>query len=466
MGLAVSAGAATWSQIMRVGVTLGTHIVLRRFIPPEEMGVWTWAEALFVLLAQVRDLGIPAEIARQRSPKYGNYLLVLVSWSSVLAAIIFLFAPLLANGYSGDPGQTTAALRWMCLFLVIQGLGVLPTTFLDVQMQTIRTIPAELLRNLCFAVGSIFLATQGYGIWSIFYAHVGAAAIYTLGVWWAARKLLVLETRASEIRSLVVASLPLMVLSFLELAIMGIEAIVLGYRFPPAAVGNAGLAILVAFFISRQIADACGRPLYPAMLNAGSPQQSFEVYAAATLLFVGIVTPAAFGVFLNADLLADLLGGDRWAHAADYIRWFAFVPLLRPLSLFGRELLLILRQDRLLLIYSALSLLSIGGLGWILTGTRLGPFGMAVAGFFPLGQLILLIGLRTIPGCPLGRLLKRIVVVVAANTLVFLPLLAVRDLLSHAGMFVASFLVSLAAVGLLLYAFRESARSLMAITTR
>ena len=46
-----SASAATVSQAWRIGVTLLTYMALRRVIPPEEMGTWNWALALFVLSA-------------------------------------------------------------------------------------------------------------------------------------------------------------------------------------------------------------------------------------------------------------------------------------------------------------------------------------------------------------------------------------------------------------------------------
>lgn len=463
MSLALSAGAATWSQILRVAVTLATYAVLRRFIPPESMGVWTWAEALFLLLGQVRDLGMPAEISRQHEPQYGNYLAVLVGWSGLLAAAIYLCAPWIAQAYAGDPAETAAVLRFLCLFLVIQGLGVLPTVHLDVEMLTVRTVPAELVRNAAFAASSIALAAQGFGVWSVIYAHVGAATLYTAGVWWASRKTLRLKRHRGLVAPLVLASLPLMVLSLLELSVLSVDVFILGKRFTEDVVGNAGLATLAAYFVGRQLADATGRPLYPAMLRAGGPADSFAVYSAATLLFAGVLAPASLSLFLNAELITRILGGATWVEAAEYIRWFAFVPLVRPLSLFGRELLLILRQDRLLLVYSSLSLTTITVLGILLTGTRLGPFGMPVAGFFALGQLVLLYGIRSIEGVAVGPLLARIAGVYLLNLALFLPLLIFEKALDDVLLFVLSALFSAVAVGLVIRVFRDDGRRLLAI---
>lgn len=464
MSLALSAGAATWSQILRVAVTLGTYVVLRRFIPPEEMGVWNWAEALFLLIGQVRDLGMPAEIGRQREPQFGNYLLVLVAWSLALASAIFLAAPWIAGAYSdGDPEVTVSVLRFLCLFLVVQGLGILPTVHLDIEMLTVRTVPPELLRNAAFAVSSIALAANGFGVWSILYAHVGAATLYTIGVWWAARKTLRLELQPGLAKALVLASLPLMVLSLLELSVLSVDVFIYGKRFTREVVGNAGLATLAAYFVGRQLADASGRPLYPAMLRAGGPRDSFQVYAAATLLFAGVLAPAAFSLFLNAELITQILGGEQWLGAVELIRWFAFVPLVRPLSLFGRELLLILRQDRLLLVYSATSLVTITTLGLLLTRTSLGIFGMPVAGFFALGQFVLLYGMFRIAEAPVGRLLRRIGLIYLGNAALFAPLLTTTDRLHPWALFVVSAAVSAASIALVVWLYREEGRRLLAI---
>ena len=45
-----SAGAAGFSQVWRLAVTFLTHMALRRLVPPEELGLWSWTEGLFFIL--------------------------------------------------------------------------------------------------------------------------------------------------------------------------------------------------------------------------------------------------------------------------------------------------------------------------------------------------------------------------------------------------------------------------------
>ena len=408
-----------------MGVTFATHMALRKLIAPAEMGVWTWAEPVFILLAQVRDLGVPGHVVRQSRRAYGNYLGLQLGWGGALAVVLALGAPLLAYGFAGRDAATVPILRALCLFLFVQGLGSVPLTFFEAEQEIEKTIPAELGRNVCFAALSLVLALRGWGVWSIVIAHITAASVYTAMLWWAALVEADREGKGTASIStrfpapplpLVLASLPLMVLSLLELAVLNLDPVILGLRLPAGVVGAAGLAILAAFFVSRQLADAAGRAVYPALVRyRDQPSRAFEVFRTATVFLLTLVVPVAFFVFWNAERVVMILtlGRADWLGAAGYLRVAAFVPLARPLTMFGRELLLVYHRDRLLIAYTLANLLALGGLGYVLIGTDLRELGMAVAGYFPLGMLMLAWGLWQLEPAGFRRLLRDIGVLYA-----------------------------------------------------
>ncbi|REJ73210.1 MAG: hypothetical protein DWQ36_12460 [Acidobacteria bacterium] len=416
------AGAATASQVWRLVVTLATHMLLRRLIPPAEMGVWNWAEPVFILLAQARDLGVPGHMVRQTRRAYGDFLRLEIGWGGLFALGLAVAAPILALGFESHDEQTTAILRALCLFLFVQGLGAVPLTFFEAEQRLTATIPAELARNIVFAVLSIALALRGHGVWSLVIAHLAGAALYSAMLWFAARRDLSLDSEPGALRALVTASLPLALLSFLELSVLHLDVLVLGLVLPEAAVARAALAIFALFFVSRLLADAVGRAVYPALVSlTHTGGNAYEVYSLATLLLLTFVVPLAFGLHLNAELVAWILGGEEWVGAADYLRVAAFVPLIRPLTMFGREYLLVVHRDRLLIVYTLLNLVSLGGLGYTLVHTELRELGMAVAGYFPLGALVLAWGLAQIDRAAFRRLLRQIAVLYLLAAPLFAP---------------------------------------------
>ncbi len=451
-----SASAATVSQAWRIGVTLLTYMALRRVIPPEEMGTWNWALALFVLLAQIRDVGVPGHVVRLEKRPYGSYLRLQLLWGGVFAVLLTLGAPWIARINEGQDPELVPMLRWLALFLFIQGLSSVPLTYFEAEQKIQRTIPAELARNTLFAVLALALVWNGWGVRGIVAAHLAGAAAYTAMLWLSARREMPLEHEPGGTLELVGGAWPLAIMSLLELAVLQLDVLILGLVLLPAAVAKADLAILAVFFLSRQIADAIGRALYPALARyRNEPERAFEAFRVVTVFMVTLVAPGAFFFHFNAEAVALFLGGDTWTGAADYLRVAAFVPFIRPLTMFGREFLLVVHRDRLLLAYTLVNLVSLSGLGLLLVRTNLQEVGMAVAGYFPLGTLLLAWGLYQIDGRGFLRLCRNCIVAYTVTACVFLPLFLVQW-----GMWptlAASIALGAAAFGVLSFLHRDDA---------
>ena len=450
--LITSAGAATVSQVWRIAVTFLTHMALRRMLTPEELGPWVWAEPLFIILAQVRDLGVPGHVVRDENKPYGNFLRLQVTWGFFFTTVVFFGAPLIARFYEDQGAPIVDMVRALCVFLVVQGLGAVAMIYFEAELEVIKTIPAELARNAVFAVLSLTLAWQGHGVWSVVIGHIAAAATYAGMLWWAAWK----EKRAGRLSlrllpntgRLVWLSLPLMVMAVLEQMVLKLDAFILALRFPSEVVGTAGLAIYAVFFFSRLLADPVGRALYPALVRyAAEPRRAFEAFRLATVLLASMAAPLAFFLYVNAELAALFLGGEEWVGAADYLRFLSLVPLIRPLTMFGLELLLTRHMDRLLILYTLANLLSLGTIGWLLVQTDLGANGMAIAGYFPLGILFLAWGIHRMSPEGFGGLLRQLAELYLVTAVLFVPiayLVAVDNLLPRFLLSALAGLVSLA----------------------
>lgn len=418
-----SASAATISQLWRIGVTFLTHVALRYMVPPEQLGLWNWVDPLFFTLAQLRDLGVNGQVVRDRRRPFGNFLRLELLWGGFFTVLVFLGAPALAGLYEDHTVPVVGAVRAMCIFLFVHGLGMVPTIFFEVELKVLRTVKAEILRNTVFAILALTLAYHGYGVWSAIVGHVVASTLYTVMIWAEAWRDIVLP-RIPETWRLVWTSLPLMFMSLLEQMVLRIDYFILGMRFTTAVVAFAGLAWQAVFFFSRMLADSVGRSLYPALVRYGDePRRAFDAYRVATVFMMSLSVPLAFFLFGNAELVVRVLGGKGWEGAAVYLRWLSLVPLARPFTMFGIELLLTLHLDRWLLTATFCNLLSVGGLGLYLTQTSLGPLGMAVAGFFPLGMLVLLWAIRPAAGPGgIGRLCRQVAELELVGAALFLPI--------------------------------------------
>lgn len=411
-----STGAATASQLWRTLVVTAVHLALRHLIPPQDWGLWDWTQVVFLVLAAARDLGLPAHTLRLRPSPFGTLLRVQATWGPILALLVFAGAPALARGFAGADPTLVWVLRAFCLFLVFEGLALVPLMYFEGSLRLERTLPAEMVRSLVFAVIAITMAVLGYGVWSLIVGHLAGSATFAGLLWWWARGELPLIRYPGPLRRLIGGGIGLGVIGLLALSVKYLDPLVLATRFPPEIVGTYGFAYWIAFLATTLLVHPIGRAVYPALIGFRyQPERAFETYRLATLLLLALEVPAALVLFLNAELAVRLLGGTGWEGAPALLRLLCFVPLLDPLGRFAGDLFIARHQERLWILANLSTLLALAGAGFLFTGW-LGPRGMAFANYLPLGSLLVIWGLHRIAPAPFLRLLRELL------TLYLLPL--------------------------------------------
>lgn len=448
-----SGSAATFSQVWRMAVVFATHIVLRRLVGPGDWGVWHWAEPIFLLLGQVRDLGMPGHLVRMENPRpWGNFLFFEGVGGALVGLGVYLSAPWLALGLQGaDATEVTAVIRFLVLFLFFEGLAKVPLTYFEAELLIGHSVLPEVLRNLTYAGVSIYLALQGHGVGSFIVAHVLGAMVFAIGLWWRAHGLMELRWKKGANRELLLRGVPLLVMSIFVLLTGKVDPLILGLRFDPDTVGLYGMTLFLAFLLAMAVALPVSRALYPALTRLrDDATRFFEAYRLATIFLLALEVLFALGLFFNAETILVIFGGEPYRQAAPLLRILCFAPLCQPFSRCAGDVLLNLHRDGLLLVSSLLSLLSLVGMGYLLTGW-IGPAGMAWVNLLPLGTLLTSWAVYRVAPQAFGRLSWQLLQVYALPLPLFF---LVHVLIPHQswGRLVA-FLIT-AGLALLLYVWR------------
>ena len=386
-----SSSAATFSQVVRMVVTFGTQMVLRRLILPEDWGLWHWAvDFLFVLFAQMRDLGVPAHVVRDRDRPYGTFLGLQIGWGAFLALAIAMAAPWLAATAADPHPAAIPVLQALTLFLLLEGLGKVPLTFFEAEIALERALVPEVARNLVYAAVAILLAWRGFDIWSLVIAHLVSTALFTFLVWRRAWGEMPLDRPkdAPEVGRLVVVSLPLMLMAFLLLGIEWVDIQLATVLFSAKIVGFYGGALYLATMAPRAIEWPLRRALYPSFVAVrADPERFFETYRLATVLLIALLTPVAWGLYWNAETILVVLWGEDYRAAAGFLRLLGFVPLVQPFVRCAEDVLLARHEERILIAATTINVIVLVVAG-ILLGSHIGPIGIAWAKLLPIGSLL------------------------------------------------------------------------------
>lgn len=406
-GLLRSGAAATLAQLVRVGALLATHLVVRRYVGPDEWGLWDWVQTVFLVLAAVRDLGVPSHAVRLRPMPIGNLLAVEAGWGGVLGLGVVALAPMIASLLAEPSAEAVAVLRLLTVYLVLEGLTAVALVWFEARLRIERTLAPDLARTATYCSIVFAGAAAGWGVWSFVAAQTASQAVLCAWLWIRARRDgLELRYEPGRTGALVRSSLPIGAIWLLSLAVAYVDPFLLGTLFPREAVGLYAFAYFLAFLVFRVLQQPIGRALYPAFVAyRDDPARQFDAYRHGTALFLALEVPAALFLALNADLVVALLGGEMYRGSAAYLVVLAFAPLVDPLGRFGGEYLIARHLDRARVLSLALHLLALV-VGGLLLCRAFGPMGMAWANFLPAGAPVVAWALwRTARGrlAPLGR---------------------------------------------------------------
>jgi len=391
-GLLRSGSAATLANGVRTFALLVTHIVVRRFVPPEQLGIWNWIEPVFLVLATLRDLGVPSHVVRLRPRPHGTHLRVQLGWGALLALAVIAVAPWLAQAFQAPSPTVVAALRVMVVYLLLEGLSAVALTSFESELAVERTLPAELARTAVYCAAVLALAVLGWGFWSFVAAQIAGQAAYAAVLWARARRAgIALVHAPGSTPGIVRDSLPVGAIWLLSTAVLSADAFVVGKLFDEATLGLYALGYFFAFLVTRLLQQPIGRTLYPALVAFGeTSREQFRAFRLATVLFLALEVPAALLLAANAELVILVVGGRDYLGAAPFLALLAFAPIVDPLGRFGGELFMARRLDRARLAALGLQLAGLVGGGVALSLWLDSPYGMAWANFLPTGSLVVL----------------------------------------------------------------------------
>lgn len=387
-----STSAATVSQVWRMGVTFGTQMILRRWIAPDDWGLWLWAvDFLFLMLGQLRDLGLPAHVVRDPERPYGAMLAVQLVWGGVLCVLVFAAGSWwehLAPEATGVTFSVVALIQALTLFFFFEGLGKVPLTYYEAEIRIDQVLGPEVARNMTFASVAIALAWADFGMVSLLVGHVAGSAVFAALVWLRAYREMPLAWPRGGFGRLLRPSLPLMLMAGLVLAVESADYQVMALVADARTLGFYTGALTLATLVLRALEWPLRRALYPTFVAVrDNSERFFETYRLATVLLMSIHVPVA-GVFLsNASQIPKMVWGPDYVAAGPFLALLGLVPLVQPFSRCAEDVLLPRHEEWILTVASMINLLALVGMGtWL--ASRLGPVGVAWAKLLPIGSLI------------------------------------------------------------------------------
>ncbi len=176
-----------WSSVERFsvqGVQFLVMLVIARLLDPKDFGL-VGMLAIFLAVAQsLIDSGFSqALIRKQNRTEVDNstvfYFNIIVS--AILYLILYAIAPWVA-GFYNEP-QLCSLMRVLCLIIIINSFAVVQRALYTASINFKTQAKASFIAAIISGVVGVWLAYNGYGVWTLVWQQLLNAGVNTLLLW-------------------------------------------------------------------------------------------------------------------------------------------------------------------------------------------------------------------------------------------------------------------------------------------
>ena len=335
-------------------LVLIVFLVTARFVSKEDFGIMATAMLGVEIFRQLLAECVGKVLLSRRNVTDAEYSagFVLLLLSGFIAGIIvFLMSQPIADIF-GHP-EIATALKWLSVLIFATGLTKIHEVWLSKHLK-FKSLALRSVLSITIGGGiGIYMAMNGYGIYSLIAQQLITAVVGLIWLWSAASWRPSVRVKITDISGIAKQGKYLSLSAFAGFFSTQGDVVMASYYLGPAATGvyNAAKRIIAA--VMQIITGGINNIALPVLSSFSHEAEQFQkAYLTGVSLSVVLCAPLYFGLAaLSADFVQVLLG-ERWADVAPVLSVLAFVGFVRNASQYSSNILLIKEKAHLQTILS------------------------------------------------------------------------------------------------------------------
>lgn len=383
-----TARGSIWIAGLQIGIRpliLVFDVILLRLLLPEDYGLFALAAILISTANLFTNLGMSQVViqTRQDINKVATYSFFIVMIGSIAAtALIIIFAQPFAK-FLGGTEDLIPVLRSMAIYIVIEGLLLIPDAILRRNLQFKQVALSQTTGEISRGLIAIPLAMMGFGVWSLVFGMLLAKTIETTMYWYFRRPWIWLRPQPIErgiVTQMVRFGIPVTLSGFLSFFQGSVDTWYVGRQLNQTAVGYYNRAFSFTARINNMVTTALfGQVLFPSysVMQDDRPRLARAYLKSVNLVYL-MVVPISLGMAVTAPILVKVLIGEKWLPMVPVWQIFSLYGLTQPISANASPIFLALGKPRNNVMASFV-LLAVLLPSLVLLTARLGMVGAALA---------------------------------------------------------------------------------------
>jgi O-antigen/teichoic acid export membrane protein len=448
-GLAWKAGSKIVLQLSRFAVA----VILARLLAPHDFGLAAMVLVLSGLVVVVGDSALGTALIQRRSVSEDDRSTIF--WTGVGIGLAFTLAGIAAAGPVAsfyDEPQVRPLFAALSLCFLVTAIGTTQRALLVREMDFRSLELRQVGGTFAGAAVGITIAANGGGAWAIVLQEIATAVASTLLLWHFSRWRPAFRFSLRSIRSIGSFTGNAFGQNLLYYAGRNTDNLLIGRYLGPSALGVYALAYNVMLAPFHHIGGLVQQVLFPAFSRMQDDRRRLaETWMRATKLVGAITIPALLGLIVVAPDFVAVVFGEKWHQAVPVLQILAGVGLIQSLQTLNGDVLLALGRAHIVFRYTVLWF--VAGLISFVVGLQWGIIGVAAA--YAVASSIVepfnaWLTARAVD-VSLWRFVRGFTGIAQAAAAMTSCVIAARMLLVHAGMGAPARLVTLIALGCVVY---------------
>lgn len=289
-------------------------ILLARLLGPEKIGIIAMSMVFVNISTVLTDVGFPNALVQQKETKdiaFSSVFYINLGLSLVLALIIFLSAPFIANYYEEPIVETVV--KYLAVIPPISALGSVQATILtkriDFKSLTIRDVVATTVAGIL----GVIAAFSGLGVFSLVIQQIAMVVLGTILLWFSTGWRPKFEFSKEEIKQLFSYSSYVFLDNLIRRVSLNINTIFIGKVFSPATLGFYSKAESLKSQVQTYSTNSLNKVIFPVFSKLQDDEKSFKkTYFRAFNIISGLIVLLIAPLFFLSNFIITTLLGEEW----------------------------------------------------------------------------------------------------------------------------------------------------------
>jgi O-antigen/teichoic acid export membrane protein len=329
--------ALIWSAIERVGqqaIYFFITIIIARLLSPSDYGLVGMLAIFMAISSSLVDSGFSAALIQKKNATYKDFSTIFyfnIFISIILFSVLFFSAPFIAKFYNQP--RLISLTQFMALNLIINSFGLIQNTIIIKSIDFKTQTKISLVSSIASGAIGIFLAYEGFGVWSLAVQGLTSNLIRTVLLWFFNSWRPTLEFSISSLRGLFSFGSKLLASGLLDQIFDNIYKLVIGKLFSATSLGYYSQAKRIQEIPVTNLTQMVQRVTYPVYSTIQDDTQRLKRgYRNTIKAIIFINFPLMLGLAITAEPLVKVLLTEKWLPVVPYLQLLCIYGFLYPLS--------------------------------------------------------------------------------------------------------------------------------------